>query len=260
MQPRRKQQATHEEWVRALATVKQRVSYDEAVFLVERAAMRIRQRFAPYGLAYAWSGGKESQALRVVCDAAGIDECLLGICDLEYPAFLAWATDHMPPSLEVVNTGQDLNWLAAHPTMLFPATANIAAKWFAAVQHTAQRRYFKGRKVQTLLLGRRRGDGNYVGRDGDWTYEKDGVLRASPIHDWTNDELLAVLAWYDVPLPPCYGWPRGFRVGTGPWPARQWTGGIMQGWAEVFEIDPSIVRAASRRVPSAAEYLERVVM
>jgi len=256
MQPRRKQQATHEEWVQALRTVKDRVPQEEAYYLVESAAHRVRSLPGP--IAYAWSGGKDSQALRVVAEAAGVTECLLVICELEYPAFLAWATDHMPPGLEVVNTGQDLDWLAAHQQMLFPSSANVAARWFAAVQHTGQRRYFKHRRLGTLLLGRRRQDGNFVGRDGDWSYVKDGVLRASPIHNWTNDELLAVLAWYDMPLPPCYRWPRGFRVGTGPWPARQWCGSIMRGWQEVHTIDASIVRAAAAKIPSAAEYLERV--
>ena len=67
--------------------------------------------------------------------------------------------------------------------------------------------------------------------------------------------MLAFCHHYRMPMAPCYRWPNGFAVGTGPWPARQWTGSVEQGWAEVWRIDPSVVRGAAALIPSAREFL-----
>ena len=40
--------------------------------------------------------------------------------------------------------------------------------------------------------------------------------------------------------------------------ARQWTGSIENGWREVYDIDPSIVRAAAERIDSARTFLKEV--
>ena len=255
--PPPKQRSTHEAWVRALETVFERIPPERIEERLAEAAGRVRALSGR--LAFGWSGGKESVVLEAVCARAGVRECVLVICDLEFPEFLAWATDHMPAGLTVVNTRHDIHWLAAHPEMLFPSTADIAAKWFKTVQHTGQRHYFRSRELDWLLLGRRRGDGNYVGPPGQWSYrDRAGVVRASPCHDWTNDEVLALIRLLNLPLAPCYRWPRGFHVGTGPWPARQWLPSIEAGWAEVYAIDPDVVRDAAEHLESARRFLEGV--
>lgn len=258
-----------------MAVRKQSLSHDDFRALRERArsipraavdakietAIKLIRRFVIgrdlRAAAYAWSGGKDSIALRFVAEAAGVKDCLLGISNLEYPAFLRWVTDHMPPRLSVINTGQDLEWLARHPEMLFPATADLAAKWFKSVQHTAQARYYRENRLDVILLGRRRDDGNYVGPGPDPIYtSQEGVTRLSPLADWTHEDVFAVIDTYGLAMPPFYGWPRGYRCGTHAWAARQWCGTIRRGWGEVHGIDPSIVLHAARRIPSAAEYLE----
>lgn len=45
---------------------------------------------------------------------------MIGMCDLEYPAFSAWVQANKPAGCEVINTHQGLDWLAKHPEMLFP--------------------------------------------------------------------------------------------------------------------------------------------
>ncbi len=57
-------------------------------------------------------------------------------------------------------------------------------------------------------------------------------------------------------MPPCYNWIRGFRVGTGSWPARQWCGTEKKGWDEVYSIDKSIVINASQKFDRAKRYLD----
>lgn len=256
---RRKQATTQAEWLRALERADELVSWQRVVQVTSAAVAEIRGAARGKRAAFAWSGGKDSLVLEKVCEQAGIHECVLVISELEYPAFLRWATENMPDGLEVVNTGQDLAWLAARPNMLFPRDGNTAAKWFKAVQHTGQRQYFRANKLDVLFLGRRRSDGNYVGRPGGPPAYRDsaGVVRYSPIADWTHEEVLAFLKYHSVGLPPNYSWPRGFRVGTGPWPARQYTKGIMHGFSEVDAIDPAIVRGAAEVLPQAREYLAR---
>lgn len=251
----RKQATTHEEFVAALRSVPLRASAADAERWVNEAAEDIRRTWLGKRVALAWSGGKDSQALRIVCDRAGVHRSVLGLSRLEYPEFLAWATRNMPDGLTVWNTGQDLDWLAANPGMLFPKDSKTAGKWFKIVQHTAQAGYFMAENLDALLLGRRRKDGNFVGRNGECIYTSKGITRHSPIADWTHEQVLAVLHYFgggEVALAPCYRWPRGFRVGTGPWPARQWTVDEAHGWREVFAIDPSVVEEAARYFPGAA--------
>jgi 3'-phosphoadenosine 5'-phosphosulfate sulfotransferase (PAPS reductase)/FAD synthetase len=240
----RKQRTSHEDFVAALASIEATVPRAELDALVARTAEAIWRKANAGRIAYGWSGGKDSIALRFVCELAGVHECVLVMSELEYPAFLRWVTDNMPPRLEVISTGQDIEWLKRNPLMLFPKTSAVAGKWFAWVQHTGQGHYYRTRKLQHLVVGRRKSDGNFVGPDG--VYESKGVRRFSPLADWRHEDVLALIHYHQLPVPPCYGWPRGYRVGTGPWPARQWCTSDAHGWSEVYAIDPEVVTGAAR--------------
>lgn len=261
----RKQVSEQADWLVAWDAARAAPDRARAGALVAEAAERVRSRLeGALRPAFGWSGGKDSLALEVVARAAGVDEAVLVISGLEYPAFLAWATDNMPWRLTVeCRAHLNLGWLKAHPRMLFPGTADIAARWFAQVQHAGQRHYAREHRTDVLLLGRRRADGNHMGaasaeRPGDFEYrDRGGFVRYSPIGDWSHADVLNVLASYAIDLPPCYSWPRGFRVGTGPWPARQWTDSVAHGWQEVGQIDPQIVENAARHgVEGAREAAE----
>jgi len=205
----------------------------------------------------AWSGGKDSLALAHVAQLAGVTECVLSICRLEYPAFLQWVTDHMPPGLTVVDTGQDLRWLRGHPEMLFPQGKN-GPRWFTLVNHAGQARYYRDHRLGVLLLGRRLKDGNYCGpASAGYEYTSKGVTRCSPLATWPHEAVLRLLDREKISLPPCYSWPRGWQVGTGAWPARQWTDSPDQGFEEVWQIDPDVIRAAAPELPAAAAWLSR---
>jgi 3'-phosphoadenosine 5'-phosphosulfate sulfotransferase (PAPS reductase)/FAD synthetase len=253
------------DWTRTLdhqRQLLQQPDYQQQVEqLVERTAEQLQRDLTALGasrIAYGWSGGKDSQVLQVVCETAGIHECILAITDLEYPAFLAWATDHMPHGLSIVRRPWDLDWLAGHRDMLFPASSGTASRWFSGVQHWGQRRYCRERDIEVLIQGRRRADGNYISPDGQPHYrDRRGFIRHSPLADWTHEQVLAVIAHYGIDLAPCYRWPRGFQVGTGSWPARQWCRDEEHGWSEVWTIDPNVVITAAQRLPGAASYLDK---
>lgn len=254
-----KQAGDNARWQYVWQHIKEIYPREKAVALVERTAYEVQVTTWGCSVGWAWSGGKDSQALRLVMEQVGIRHCVLGMSyGLEYPEFLRWATDHMPPDLDVIaNEALTLEWLAAHPEMLFPQNSATAAKWFRLIQHKARAEFYDRYDLNLLIVGRRLADRNHVGDAATGVYTNgEGVTRYSPLRHWTHEDVLAVCAWYDLPLPPCYGWPNGWVVGTGCWPARQWTGSVSNGWAEVHQIDPSIVVQAAQHIESAQTFLE----
>lgn len=256
----RKQKVSNDTWFEIMSKIESIVSKKDLEKKVRQTVEDIRLKAGGKNAAFAWSGGKDSLVLEKLCYMAGIRECVLVICDLEYREFLSWVTDHMPDSLEVIDTGQNLEWLSVHPQMLFPQNSNIAAQWFHIVQHRGQAKYYKARGLDILLLGRRKADGNYVGKGSNIYTDGKGVTRFSPLADWSHEDILAFIHYYNIALPPFYHWPNGYHCGTHPWPARQWTGSIPEGWKEVYSIDSSIVESAAQLIPSAKEFLKGGVM
>lgn len=251
--------ADNQVWADAMHRAAEQVTDGEmddllaATIAVVEAEQRAGRR-----IGYGWSGGKDSQVLRYVMEQAGVQGCVLAMTSgLEWPAMLRWLTDHMPPACDVIAVPIDLAWLAAHPHMLFPHGAD-GSRWFGLVQHKAQRDYFVRHQLDLLALGRRRKDGNYIGPKGTDRYtNRAGVTRWSPLADWTHEHLFKLIVRENLPLPPCYGWPRGWQIGTGAWPARQWTDSPDHGFTECWQIDPDVVRAAAAVLPQAADWLAR---
>lgn len=252
----RKQRITNDAWLDAMANIEGQVSREELDSLVETTAQDILEKTAGKYTAYAWSAGKDSIVLGKLCEMAGVTSSMIGVCNLEYPAFMKWVDENKPEGCEVINTGQDLEWLSKHPEMLFPQDSATAARWFSIVQHRAQREYFKAHNLDTIILGRRRADGNYVGRKSNIYTDGKGVTRYSPLADWSHEHILAFIHYYHLPMPPIYSWHNGYLCGTHPWPARQWTGNEENGWQEVYNIDKEIVITAAKLLPGARAYME----
>jgi len=233
-------------------------SYVSRTFMedkVAETARRIRDFCDGREAAFCWSGGKDSIALQVVCEAAGANRCVMAISSpLEYPAFVAWVKENAPPGLEIIDRGLDLHWLSRNPGMLFPQDAKTAALWFKKIQHTAQEQFFKEKDLDVLILGRRRADGNYIGGQENY-YRSRGVLRYSPIADWDHGHVLAAMFYFAPSIPPIYGWPKGYQCGTHVWPARQHCINQEEGFWEVHSIDPTILPEAAKHFEPAERWL-----
>lgn len=253
----RKQRLTNEQWLATMAVIKNLVSADEAKEAERQVIADIQTKTKNKKAAYAYSGGKDSIVLSSICQKAGVVDCMMGITKLEYPAFLDWINENKPPNLKIINTGQDMAWLVKHPQMLFPDSKR-AARWFSIVQHRAQTEYFKTNKLDILMVGRRKADGNYVGKGDNIYTNSKGVTYFSPLADWSHEHILAYIAYNNLTLPPIYHWPNGYKCGTHPWPARQYTGDTDSAWREIASIDQDIVEAAAKAgIDSAKEFLER---
>ena len=111
------------------------MSKEELDQFVHKTIEDIKKKTKNKKSAYAWSGGKDSLVLEKICQQAGITQCVLVVCNLEYKTFMEWIEENKPPELSIINTGQDIKWLAAHQNMLFPQDSKIASQWFQIVQH-----------------------------------------------------------------------------------------------------------------------------
>lgn len=252
----RKQRVQNSDWLDAVSRVEQAVGKKELDHLMDKTVKEIKKKTKGMRAAYAWSGGKDSLVLGEICRKAGITPCVLVVCNLEYPAFIEWVEANKPPELSIINTGQDMEWLAAHPEMLFPQGSKTAAQWFRIVQHRGQAEYYKEKQLDIILLGRRRADGNYVGKGDNIYTNRQGMTRYSPMAGWTHEQVLAYIHYYNLKMPPFYGWENGYLCGTHPWPARQWTGSEENAWKEIYEIDKSIVEAAAGYIQGAKDFME----
>lgn len=172
----KKQSIQNEDWLKAGKRIEELVSREELDEKVHSTVEEIRQMTDGKKAAYAWSAGKDSLVLGEICQESGVTDCMMAICNLEYPDFLKWVDQYKPKGLEIINTGQDLEWLSKHLNMLFPQDSATAAKWFSIVQHRAQAKYYKVRELDLILLGRRRADGNYCGRRSNIYTDGKGVV------------------------------------------------------------------------------------
>lgn len=251
---KRKQSITNEDWLKVWKNIEQYITVEEVQELEKRTLQEIREKTKGKKVAYAWSGGKDSIVLGHICQKAGIQNAILGICNLEYPSFMRWIEKNKPKGLEIYDTGQDMEWLKKHHFFLFPQKSSLLSRWYKIIQHKAQEEYYKKHGLDMLLLGRRKADGNYIGKDGIYTNSQN-ITRYSPLSDWPHEAILGYIHYYGLPLPPIYQWKDGFRQGTHPWPARI-SSDIPTAWREVFEIDSSIVYEAAKSMESAKVFLE----
>ena len=250
----KKYSISQEQWLDMYYNPK--ISKQELDLLVTKTIYDIQTKSNGLRAAVAHSFGKDSLVLYDLCKRAGITECFLVRCDLEYPEFLKYINDNKPKEMKIVNTGQDLKWLAKRPYMLFPKDNQTASRWYSIVQHKGQDMYCEENNIEMLILGRRKEDQNFVGRGTNIYTKKNGVTIFNPIADWTHQQILAYMRYNNIELPPIYFWTNGFVEGTHAWPLRYFADSDLQAWKQIAEIDISIVEKASKYFETAKDCLE----
>lgn len=239
--PIKKQKADNIDFVNVWENIEQVVSKTELDNLIDKSVSDIRKQTRGKRAGFGWSGGKDSIALQVVCEAAGIDLCVLGMSSkLEYKAFLEWVSENKPAGLWIWDSGLGDEFLLKSPHMVFPTESKHLARWYAIQQHVAQAKFFEQEKLDILILGRRGQDGNYTGGRGKNIYtNRQGVTRFSPIVDWRHEHCMAAVHYYKGGnLPPFYQYANGWVYGSGAWPAKMPRESKEQCWAELREVEP----------------------
>lgn len=250
----RKQTSNNAVWLEVLNHIEEYVARKELDQAVQDVLNDIRLKTKGKRVAFAWSGGKDSIVLADICRKAKISDCVFAHTRLEYPAFLEWCLAHRPKGCDVLDTGLDLDWLSRNQSLIFPDGKKIN-RWYQLIQRHAFTQYFFDHKLDLLLVGHRRADGNFVGK-GNIVTKSSGETRYSPLADWSHELILAYIHYHKLPLPLIYGWEDGFICGTHPWPSRPYVKNVEQGYQQIYNIDKTILTAAAEKIPSARHFLE----
>ncbi len=252
----RKQSSENAAWLHAVEHIEEYVSRKDVDVYSEWAIERIRDAIRNKNAAYAWSGGKDSIVLGDLCQRAGLNRGFFAYSDLDYPEFVRWCMEHKPADVEPMHTGYNLDWLAQHQELIF-ARGTVGQRWHLINQRGPFTDMYFANRLDVLIVGHRVIDGNVCGKEG-LIVKKTGEKRYAPLFDWPHELLLGYIHYNNLSLPPIYGWRDGFVQGTHAWPERDHCVTLAQGYREVYEIDPSIIRKAAEKIPSAADFIREV--
>ena len=201
----------------------------EAEELIQKAISRIPNGKCIYG----WSGGKDALALQVICEAAGITDCVLGTIGWrwEYPVFTEYVREHAPEGLKVMDFGITAEFLNEHPHLVLPANSRDNYFWYKYCNQKAYVTYADEMNADYILLGLRTQDGNKC-------HGRTDKRQISPMHDFTHEDIFKIMAYGGKELPPIYYLPDGFNQGTHAWVMRH--GGDKE-LETIWQIDRDII-------------------
>ena len=263
-----KHKFTTEDCERLLTELKANPPMERSEFLVSQAIDRIEQLEG--NLAFAWSGGKDSQAIRFVAEQAGVN---LGMCvesGLEWPVMNEWRSKRCDNITILRMDEYNAEWLNDHLEHLFPYNSKIVAQFSKATQHKGQERFYQDNNLDGLLLGRRWADDNWTGFGAgamSYSSKKTGMTRHSPIADWSHEDLLGVMICYDLEFAPCYFMLDGWVNGTATWkrshkrngqPIEDLVSSYDWNFGCVYQTDPQVVVDAAEVLEPAAIWLDNL--
>lgn len=244
---KRKKQNTQTEWMNAYKEIveymKEPQGMKEAEELIQKAISRIPKGKCVYG----WSGGKDALALQVICEAAGITDCVLGTIGerWEYQVFPEFVKNHAPDGLKIIDFGVTAEFLNEHPNLVLPATAKDNYYWYKFCNQRAYMRFADEMDADWILLGLRTQDGNKC-------HGRRDKRQISPMHDFTHEDIFKIMAYGNKPLPPMYHLPDGFNQGTHAWIMRH--GGDKE-LETLWKIDMNII-LRNQDVDKVRKFLE----
>lgn len=255
----RKKFSKHEDWLKVYKNPEAYVSLAE-VQEAEAAALKdIKSKLQRFSKPiYGYSGGKDSIVLAELCRKAGVNVGVMSITELEYPAFDKWVREHIPANVKLISTGQDLDWLKKHPKRFLykkEDRTDVQSPENRKIQH----RFYDEYGADVILLGRRKADGNFSGKNGSNIYsDPNGRTKFNPILDWPHELLLGYIHYNNLDMPPIYDWPDGFIQGTHPWFYREVRKDIEQTLREIHGIDSTLLAKVADVFPVVADFLKKI--
>lgn len=253
---------SNDDVARVWSTITEYVTEEEAERAVMTAAAETRLVLngRTDDAVYGWSGGKDSIALQVVMERAGVRRALLGtLPHLEFTAYVEWVAAHQPDGLtHLGNTAITPAWLAKpeNDRYLFPENSRDGYRWTLLGTRWAQHLYQEQQRPRLQIYGRRTADGNSIPSTPYGIHKTRRLTSYCPIRDWSHELVLAVIHYNRRALPPVYGFPNGWKTGTGSWPGRR-VGDRDASFAETYAIEPGLLHAAAPDLPAAADWLAR---
>jgi 3'-phosphoadenosine 5'-phosphosulfate sulfotransferase (PAPS reductase)/FAD synthetase len=228
------------------------VSKDHIQKITEKASQDIQetiQKYPHYSIAF--SGGKDSLPLLDICNKLGYYDSFIILTQIEFPDFETWIQNNIqkyPGQMDIHRTHHDIEWIKKHPQHLFTNHTN-----YLLAQQGGK--YFKQKNLDIVIAGARKIDGNVSNPDGHITNKK-GYHRYFPLYNWTHEEVLAYIYYYNLELPPIYQHEDGFTRGTGNWTKRP-PKGLIHGWKMTEKADPNLIKLGLKHnLPGIHEYIQ----
>lgn len=206
--------------------------------------------------AYAWSGGKDSIALQIVCEDAGIKKGFCAYNPLYFSESINFFITHKPDGIVLYDSGEDVNWLAEHPAFLFPKGGSL--RWNVRTHLKYQPIYCKENNIDILMMGKRSQDGNVVAKELVHTSPQ-GVNIYCPIRKWTHEDVICAIRYRGKELSPIYFTEEGFHYGDTKFAVMSPFKGesVSTAWHRIYKIEPQkVFDSATAGIPSAIQYLK----
>lgn len=255
----RKQNESNDHFLQVWNAIGEYVTKEEAENAVNEAAEAVLRVTHGKKVGYAWSGGKDSIALQVVMERAGIRKCYMAsVSALSFHHYLPWCMEHGPASLEIMDYDKvNVAWLGKHQQYIFNQQDHSI--WSKFCQVRGHDRFCQDNRLDMVILGRRYQDGNYIGPRGTNIISKgNGVTLYSPISDWSHEMVMAVIHYFkNRNLPDLYTFPEGFVEGTPIWPDFYKSNeSLDDSYLRIYKIEPRLIERAAQYIPTAAQFLK----
>lgn len=232
---------------------------DETENLIQKTVTEVKKVCAGHKPAYAWSGGKDSIALQIVCEDAGINNGFCAYNQLFFSESIRFFFENKPKGIIMIDTGEDYEWLAKHPSFLFPPSSSN--NWSNKTHLKCQRDYMKAYGADLILMGKRTQDGNWVPKQSLINVGANGVPVYCPIREWSHEDVICAIRYRGKNISSFY-----FREGGGfhygdtkfalMSPMKGET--VYDAWNRIYKLEPEkVIRSAEAGIPTAIEYMRR---
>lgn len=248
---------TQEEWLEVWNNYEKYRSREEIEETIAASVAEAKLVCSGKNAAYAWSGGKDSIALQIVCEEAGINKGFCAYNQLFFSDSIDFFFRNRPDGIEMIDTGEDYDWLAQHPSFMFPpSTTN---NWSERTHLRCQADYSRRHGIDIMLMGKRSQDGNWVPKKSLVVTGANGVPIYCPIRNWTHEDVICAIRYRGKNLSDFY-----FREGGGfhygdtkfalMSPMKGET--VLDAWNRIYKLEPEkVYRSANAGIPTALQYL-----
>lgn len=257
----KKSTITSEQWKEAYENAEKYVSREEIDELVRRTITRLRVVIMQRGykrIGYGWSGGKDSLVAYKVLELAGIRTCsgiFVGFPTI-FPSMLRWYKEKAPKNCVIRYASRPtLKDINENIELLFPVESNR----YNTYLWDAQNQWKKEFDIDVMITGRRIIDDNFCGgKKNNYVVSNKYGDSFNIIADWSHEELLAFIKYYNIELPESYFYGEKWRFDTHGWTERYRLGEypFTENFDEIFEIDKNILFDARNELALADEYLK----
>lgn len=247
---------TQKEWMEVWNNYDKYCSVEHLLQLEAKTLKEMREVTKGKKCAYAYSGGKDSVVLSILCNKIGIYDGVCAISSLFFDESIAHIKATLPSDLTLVDTGQNMQWLFENQKR-FLFSDNMF-QWYTIGHLKAQKEYHDQSGIDLMLKGKRKQDGNNLGKDLIRTNSRTGA-EYNPLRDWTHEEVIAYMRYHGKTLSPFYWTKYGFHFGDVEWPSMNLQKGmtVYDMWDYIYSFQPSAVIEAAKGIDTAEKYLEK---